>query len=161
MKYSLSELKKLVKGHRKSIPMLSSGKNSLLAYALKHNLLEAEQHIKKEEMHEEQSKKERKTVKKILNNIIKEEKPIEKVVEKPVEVEVEVKKPKQYSKKAKQEELDKLSPKPIPKEIKEKSEPKKEKKMVHDLKEVQRIKKEKNVSLKEAWKEYIETKKKE
>jgi len=106
-KISLSELKKVVKAHKKSVPMLSSGKNTLLAYAAKHQLLDAKEHLNAEKVHEKLAVKERKIV----------EKDVKKAVKKLEKVEVKaVKKP-----------------------------------MVHNLQEVQKIRKEKGVSLKEAW----------
>jgi hypothetical protein len=127
MKHSLSELKKMVKEHKKSIPMLSSGKNTLYAYALKHKLMEAEVHLENEKMHEKLSKKERDMAGKDLKEAI---------------AKVEVKHPKKAMKKAEEE-------KPVEKP-----------KMKHNLSEVQAIRKEKGVSLKEAWALYMNKQKK-
>ena len=70
MKHSLSELKKIVGEHKKSIPMLNSGKTALMAYAMKHKLLEADKHIQNEKMHEELSKKERDMAEKDLHKAL-------------------------------------------------------------------------------------------
>jgi len=135
MKQSLGELKKIVREHRKSIPMLSSGKSMLLAYAIKHKLLDAEKHIQMEEMHEVESKKERELAHKDVHDALEDL-------------------GKKYPKNKK---VLKMPAEPV--KVDHSEMPKK--KMVHDLKEVQRIRKEKNVSLKEAWSMYLMNKKKE
>jgi len=119
MKHSLSDLKKIVMEHKKSIPILSSGKNTLFAYAIKHKLIDAETHLHNEKIHEMASKKERDLEEKDLHEAL------EKIDKK--------------HKKMRAEKVDKVE-KP---------------KMVHNLKEVQKIRKEKGVSLKEAWSIYL------
>ena len=135
MKHSLAELKKMVLEHKKSIPMLSAGKGSLMAYAIKHKLIDAEMHIHKEEMHETESKKERDMAHKDVHSALEDL-------------------GKKYPKNKKVMKIPEMIP-----SVDHTKEPKK--KMVHDLKEVQRLKKEINVSLKEAWHMYLSSKKKE
>ena len=109
-KYSLPQLKKLVKDHKKSVPMLSSGKASLMMYAIKHKLVGVEEHIEMAKKDLESAESE---VKKVLKKkAVKSEEP-------------------------------------------KKEEEKPKKKMSHNLSEVQRIRKEKGVSLKEAWALYL------
>lgn len=121
--------------HKKDMPKASAGKMELMAYALKHKLLNAEKHIHMEELHETESKKERDLAHKDVHSVL--------------------------------EDLGKKYPKnkkvmKLPEHVEEKDHTKEPRKqMGHDLKEVQRIRKEKNVSLKEAWSMYLSSKKKE
>jgi len=160
MKYSLPELKKMVIEHKKSIPKISSGKKALFTYALKHKLVDADTHLKNEEMHEALSKKEREMAKKDIENALSmnekvKEAEMKKKPAKVKKVEVfEVEKPKPI--KAIGGPMPKSKVVKVEKMVEEK---KPESKMVHNLREVQRIRKEKNVSLKEAWGIYSKSQK--
>jgi hypothetical protein len=137
MKHTLSELKKMVKEHKKSVPMLSSGKNTLFAYALKHQLIEADKHLHSEAEHEKLSKKERDLAETGIRNVVNK-------LDSKVEMPKAAPKPRAM-KKVEQVTMPKDVPKP---------------KVVHNLKEVQALRKEKGVSLKDAWAMYLNKQKK-
>ena len=142
MKYSTSQLKALIKTEKDSMPKLNASKMEMMMYCMNKKLImveehikDAEKHIHMEEVHEMESKKERelahKDVHKAMEDLSKKYPKNKKVMKLPEHVEE-----KDHTK-----------------------EPRKQ--MGHDLKEVQRIRKEKGVSLKEAWGMYLSSKKKE
>jgi hypothetical protein len=132
MKKSLSELKKVVQEHKKNLPKLNSGKSALYKFATDKGLLsESEPMVEKPVRH--------------VREIKKVEVPVEEVKPKPKKI----KEDKPYV----HPEFTYPEPKKtkVEKKVKEVVSEVAKKPKSLSLASVQAIKKEKNVSLKEAW----------